>query len=162
MQLLRLGDRIDDALGRYNVFAKNSFPRHLALDGMKVVVDAANGAGYRADGFARYLSGILYEAAGDLNNAFIAYRNAYEAYDAMRGWAHTPPPAALPDDDFKAAIAAGGCRYLLLLRIFSPSYPEPFYPAARMKDSLDVVASAAHASLPDQPAALLARRLPPP
>lgn len=39
--------RIDDALGRYNVFAKNSFPRHLALDGMKVVVDAANGAGYR-------------------------------------------------------------------------------------------------------------------
>jgi phosphoglucosamine mutase len=39
--------RIDDALGRYNVFAKNSFPRHLALDGMQVVVDAANGAGYR-------------------------------------------------------------------------------------------------------------------
>jgi phosphoglucosamine mutase len=39
--------RIDDALGRYNVFAKNSFPRHLALDGMKVAVDAANGAGYR-------------------------------------------------------------------------------------------------------------------
>ncbi|MBU6283339.1 phosphoglucosamine mutase [bacterium] len=39
--------RVDDALGRYNVFAKNSFPRHLALDGMKVVVDAANGAGYR-------------------------------------------------------------------------------------------------------------------
>lgn len=39
--------RIDDALGRYNVFAKNSFPRHLTLDGMKIVIDAANGAGYR-------------------------------------------------------------------------------------------------------------------
>lgn len=39
--------RIDDALGRYNVFAKNTFPRHLTLDGMKVVVDGANGAGYR-------------------------------------------------------------------------------------------------------------------
>ena len=39
--------RIDDALGRYNVFVKNCFPRHLTLDGMKVVVDAANGAGYR-------------------------------------------------------------------------------------------------------------------
>jgi phosphoglucosamine mutase len=39
--------RIDDALGRYNVFAKNCFPRHLTLDGMKIVVDAANGAGYR-------------------------------------------------------------------------------------------------------------------
>ena len=39
--------RIDDANGRYNVFVKNSFPRHLTLDGMRIVVDAANGAGYR-------------------------------------------------------------------------------------------------------------------
>ncbi len=39
--------RIDDANGRYNVFVKNCFPRHLTLDGMKIVVDAANGAGYR-------------------------------------------------------------------------------------------------------------------
>ena len=39
--------RIDDALGRYNVFAKSSFPRHLTLDGMRIAVDAANGAGYR-------------------------------------------------------------------------------------------------------------------
>jgi len=39
--------RIDDALGRYNVFVKNSFPKHLTLDGLKVVIDCANGAGYR-------------------------------------------------------------------------------------------------------------------
>ncbi|HZR80565.1 MAG TPA: phosphoglucosamine mutase [Candidatus Binatia bacterium] len=39
--------RIDDALGRYNVFVKNCFPRALTLDGFRVVVDAANGAGYR-------------------------------------------------------------------------------------------------------------------
>ena len=39
--------RLEDALGRYNVFAKNSFPRHRTLDGMRIVVDAANGAGYR-------------------------------------------------------------------------------------------------------------------
>jgi phosphoglucosamine mutase len=39
--------RIDDALGRYNVFVKNTFPRELTLDGLKVVVDAANGAAYR-------------------------------------------------------------------------------------------------------------------
>lgn len=39
--------RIDDALGRYNVFAKNSFPRDRTLDGLKIVVDAANGAGYK-------------------------------------------------------------------------------------------------------------------
>jgi phosphoglucosamine mutase len=39
--------RLEDALGRYNVFAKNSFPRQRTLDGMRIVVDAANGAGYR-------------------------------------------------------------------------------------------------------------------
>ena len=39
-------------------------------------------AAYHDDGFARYLSGILYESAGDLNNAFIAYRKAYETFDA--------------------------------------------------------------------------------
>ncbi|MEO8603463.1 MAG: phosphoglucosamine mutase [bacterium] len=38
---------IGDALGRYNVFLKNTFPRHLTLDGVKLVVDCANGAAYR-------------------------------------------------------------------------------------------------------------------
>ncbi len=39
--------RIDDAVGRYNVFVKNTFPRELTLDGLRVVVDCANGAAYR-------------------------------------------------------------------------------------------------------------------
>lgn len=39
--------RVDDALGRYNVFVKNAFPRHLTLDGIKVVVDCGNGAAYK-------------------------------------------------------------------------------------------------------------------
>lgn len=39
--------RIDDALGRYNVFLKSTFPRHLTLDGLKIVVDGAHGAAYR-------------------------------------------------------------------------------------------------------------------
>lgn len=39
--------RIDDALGRYNVFAKHTFPRDCTLDGLKIVVDAAHGAGYK-------------------------------------------------------------------------------------------------------------------
>ncbi len=39
--------RLDDALGRYIEFVKSSFPRGLRLDGMKVVVDCANGAAYR-------------------------------------------------------------------------------------------------------------------
>ncbi len=39
--------RIDDARGRYIVFLKNTFPRELSLEGMKIVVDCANGAAYR-------------------------------------------------------------------------------------------------------------------
>jgi len=40
--------RIDDALGRYVVFVKNTFPRQMTLDGINMVLDCANGAAYRA------------------------------------------------------------------------------------------------------------------
>ncbi len=39
--------RIQDAVGRYAVFLKSTFPRQLALDGLRVVVDCANGAAYK-------------------------------------------------------------------------------------------------------------------
>ena len=39
--------RLEDAVGRYVVFLKNTFPRELSLDGFKVVLDVANGATYK-------------------------------------------------------------------------------------------------------------------
>ena len=39
--------RIEDARGRYIHFAKSTFPKELRLDGLKVVVDCANGAAYQ-------------------------------------------------------------------------------------------------------------------
>ena len=39
--------RMDDAAGRYIEVAKATFPRGLRLDGLKIVVDCAHGAGYR-------------------------------------------------------------------------------------------------------------------
>lgn len=39
--------RIEDARGRYVAFLKNAFPKELSLDGMRVVIDCANGAAYR-------------------------------------------------------------------------------------------------------------------
>lgn len=46
--------RINDIHGRYIVFLKNSFPRHLSMEGMKIVMDTSNGATYRVapDAFA--------------------------------------------------------------------------------------------------------------
>jgi len=38
--------RIEDARGRYIHAAKNSFPAHLRLDGLKIVIDCAHGASY--------------------------------------------------------------------------------------------------------------------
>lgn len=60
---------------------------------------------YHEDGFARYLTGILYEASGDINNAFIAYRKAYDAYESMRVWARTPVPTQLRADLLRTADA---------------------------------------------------------
>ncbi|RDW12184.1 phosphoglucosamine mutase [Paracoccus thiocyanatus] len=40
--------RIDDGRGRYVEYAKTTFPSRRRLDGLKVVVDCANGAAYRA------------------------------------------------------------------------------------------------------------------
>jgi phosphoglucosamine mutase len=39
--------RIDDAQARYIELVKGTFPRHLRLDGLRVVIDCANGASYK-------------------------------------------------------------------------------------------------------------------
>jgi phosphoglucosamine mutase len=39
--------RIDDAVGRYNVFLKSTFPKNLTLDGLTLVIDCGHGAGYK-------------------------------------------------------------------------------------------------------------------
>jgi phosphoglucosamine mutase len=40
-------EKLEDSRGRYVAFVKNTFPRDLSLDGVRVVVDAAHGAAYR-------------------------------------------------------------------------------------------------------------------
>ena len=39
--------RIEDAEGRYIVFLKNTFPKELSMEGLKIVLDCANGATYK-------------------------------------------------------------------------------------------------------------------
>jgi phosphoglucosamine mutase len=52
--------RLDDERGRYIEFVKSSFPRGLRLDGLKVVVDCANGAAYKV------APKVLYELGADV------------------------------------------------------------------------------------------------
>jgi len=39
--------RVDDSQARYIEFAKRTFPRNMRLDGMRIVIDCANGAAYK-------------------------------------------------------------------------------------------------------------------
>lgn len=58
--LLGRASRLDDASGRYIEYVKNTFPKGLRLDGLKVVVDCANGAAYKV------APRILYELGADV------------------------------------------------------------------------------------------------
>lgn len=63
---------------------------------------------YKRDAFAMNLMGIVYEASGDVNNAFIAYRNAYEAYkEDYREHFNTEVPAQLKKDLLRTAYLNG-------------------------------------------------------
>ena len=42
-------EKIKEVFGRYVVFAKSIFPKDMDLDGLRVVLDCANGAGYAVD-----------------------------------------------------------------------------------------------------------------
>ena len=58
--------KIEDARGRYIHFAKSTFPEHLRLDGVKIVVDCANGAAYNVAPSALWELGADVEVAGRL------------------------------------------------------------------------------------------------
>jgi uncharacterized protein len=75
---------------------------------------------YRDDGFARYLTGILYESTGDLNNAFIAYRKAYEAFETTRSWSHLSVPTQLRADLLRTAEAMHLTQELMEYRHLFP------------------------------------------
>ncbi|QCI79886.1 phosphoglucosamine mutase [Hankyongella ginsenosidimutans] len=61
--------KIEDARGRYIHFAKSTFPDRLRLDGLKIVVDCANGAAYNVAPTALWELGDV-EAIGVSPNGF--------------------------------------------------------------------------------------------
>ena len=67
--------RMLDSVGRYVEFAKSSFPDELRLDGMKIVVDCANGAAYRS----------APDALGDLGAEVIPLFSEPDGYNINKG-----------------------------------------------------------------------------
>ena len=62
--------RIDDAQARYIEFAKRTFPKQLGLDGLRIVVDCANGAAYKVAPAVLWELGADVIAIGDTPDGF--------------------------------------------------------------------------------------------
>ena len=73
--------RLDDELGRYIEFVKSSFPRHLRLDGLKIVVDCAHGAAYKV------APTVLYELGAEV----VAMGVEPDGFNINRGCGATVP-----------------------------------------------------------------------
>jgi hypothetical protein len=58
------------------------------------------------EGFLQYLSGLVYQSAGERNDALVSFRRAERAYDACPG-EETAPPGPLGADLWRAAREAG-------------------------------------------------------
>ena len=67
------------------------------------------------------------------------------------------PPFALSDEALRKRLANGRCSYLFIMMTASPSFPQYYYPYARLRPWLDVMATYPNLLKRDQPAALLAR-----
>ena len=75
----------------------------------------------RNDAFLLWLSGMLYEADGELNDAFIAYRNAAVAFEQNAGLLGLEAPAALAGDLARTADRLGFVPELRDAAVASPS-----------------------------------------
>jgi hypothetical protein len=62
---------------------------------------------YSKDALARYLSGVLYEAAGDMSNAFVAYRLALDAFAQHQNAYGISAPDLLHRDLLRVTDALG-------------------------------------------------------
>lgn len=63
---------------------------------------------YKRDAFAHNLMGMIYDAQGDFNNAFIAYRNAFEIYEEdYTKMLNTSTPVQLKKDLIRTAHLVG-------------------------------------------------------
>ncbi|MBV9758441.1 MAG: phosphoglucosamine mutase, partial [Alphaproteobacteria bacterium] len=100
--------RLDDAAGRYIESAKATFPRGLRLDGLKVVIDCANGAAYRV------APTVLWE----LGATVVPVGVAPDGFNINRGCGSTVPEflcsqVVLHDADLGLALDGDADRLLL-------------------------------------------------
>lgn len=93
-------------------------------------------ATYSEDAFARYLMGIIYESAGETNDAYISYAKAIEAYDYYLKNYGTPVPAGLVSGAYRTASKLGFWDHTAALR---KKFPSEYFENARDDEGEAVV-----------------------
>lgn len=82
---------------------------------------------YQQDAFAHLLMGLIYDASGDANNAFIAYRNAYEVYESDYAKNYgISAPEQLKQDLMRTAYA---CGFTEELRQYEKTFQRQYTPS---------------------------------
>jgi uncharacterized protein len=75
---------------------------------LNVLTDRVGGGkAYHEDPFARYVVGLLYDIAGDFNNAYVGYRKAETVYQAVSDWSNVSLPDMLKRDLIQTARRLG-------------------------------------------------------
>ncbi len=75
---------------------------------LNVLSDTVEGGDeYHEDPFARYLVGLLYDIAGDINNAYVGYRIAEQVYEDGVAWTRVALPDVLKRDLIRTANHLG-------------------------------------------------------
>jgi len=62
---------------------------------------------YKNDAFLQYVTGMMYESQGELNDAYISYQDAMKGYRAQHSLTGLSPPAALQRDLTRVARRLG-------------------------------------------------------
>lgn len=101
--------RIDDAVGRYIEFCKSTFPAHLDLRGLKLVVDSAHGAAYHV------AAHVFHELGADVSEI----GNRPNGYNINAGFGATQPQALIEcvkkqRADIGIALDGDGDRVLMV------------------------------------------------
>lgn len=86
---------------------------------------------YHEDPFARYLVGLLYDIAGDINNAYVGYRKAEQVYEEEQDWTRVVFPNILKNDLIRTATRLGLHEDVERYRL---KYPEVRVPSVLRND----------------------------
>jgi len=103
---------------------------------LNVIADTVEGDKYHEDPFARYITGLLYETSGDLNNAFIAYRKAEEGYRLAESWSRVTMPLMLKEDLLRTTKAL---HLTDEFHAYTQAFPDASEPLAQNENMAQIV-----------------------